>query len=137
MPNKQRYTIKYDPVSQTIIVRFTTTWNAQTNIDAFNHAIERYDVTKINFLWDLRRASFSQFSIQEIKKLRAFRSDYSALRGATKSCALVDESVKKSLMQLYHEINLGVGPDTPVFLLEHEARAYLGIAPTVSFIPEG
>lgn len=132
MPKSHRFTIRYDPDSQAAIVRFSGVFDAATNIAAFEEAAERYDISQTNFLWDLRDVSFSQFSLDEIKKLRAFRAQYSNMRKQAKSCALVDDSVKKSLMELYHEVNLGVGPDTEVFLKEEQARAYLGIAPTFS-----
>jgi hypothetical protein len=131
------YTIDYDPASQTVIVCFTAAWDAQTNIDAFKQAIAHHDPSKTNILWDFRRASFSRFNLEEIKKLRDFRAAYSAQRSGTKSCALVDEVVKKSLMELYHEVNIGVGPLTMVFLTEREARDYLGLSPSVSLTPDG
>lgn len=90
-------------------------------------AIELCDVRTTNFLWDLRNVSFSSFGLDEIRKLRDFRIQFAAERAGTKSCALVDDSIKRSLMALYHEVNLGVGPFTEVFLTESEVRAYLDL----------
>lgn len=135
MPDHPLFTINYKPEHHVIIVRFTEKFDSQINISAFMEAIELCDISRTNFLWDLRAVSFSNFALSEIKKLRDFRVRYAAERANTKSCSLVDDSIKRALMALYDEVNLGVGPRTEVFLTEREARAYLGLPADLPLSP--
>lgn len=130
MDDPASYTIEYDPKTLTATVRFNGPLDAQTNIRAFEEVIRRFGIERTHFLWDLRQASFSSFTLQEIKKLRDFRARHTAERTGTKSCALIDHALKKTLMDLYDELNAGVEPKTLVFFDEAEARAYLGMPPS-------
>jgi|GEM_PF-6116089 len=121
------YTLTLEPVSQTVVIRVIGPVDGALHQRVFQDIAARYDISRTNFLWNLTEASFSQFSIEEVKKMKQVRAEFAGKRSGVKSCIWINNSYERTLVRLYEDLNENISPKAELVFSEENARAYLGI----------
>ena len=135
-PRQATYSLSRDPDSDTVVIRIVGPVDGALHRRVFEEIAAAYDVGQTNFLWNLTEASFSQFSLDEVQKMREIRAEFAGARRDVKSCIWINDTYERMLVRLYEELNRDISPEAEIVFCEEDARAYLGIADTFP-LPKG